>query len=277
MSPSWRDRVRIALAPRQVALVRFARGLRPRISGKRLVECAPGPVEAPWEGALLALPEALTAEDCRGAEASVVLSNHFVRYALVPWSDEVQDSQEEMALTRYCFASAYGDAAETWAFRLSPGKPRAPRMASAVDRALVESLREAFKAAGLRLASIQPYLMAGVNHWRAIFGGAPGWFALVEPGRLCCARFDRDGWQAVRTARLGADTAGDLTEWLDRERRLAGGADHSPRVLLHAPEAPELALPRESGWSVEPLRLQPRPGFSPFDDRRYATALTGCP
>ena len=40
--------------------------------------------------------------------ATVILSNHFMRYTLVPWRDELSDAEEELAYARHCFTKVYG-------------------------------------------------------------------------------------------------------------------------------------------------------------------------
>jgi len=60
---------------------------RKSIVEKSTVACDPGFGAQPWDGALAAL------KDCdTSLRATVVLSNHFVRYAIVPWSEALDSA-----------------------------------------------------------------------------------------------------------------------------------------------------------------------------------------
>ncbi len=85
----------------------------------------------PWRAALQALETELPRFADGRTVATVILSNHFLRYTLVPWRDELSDAEEELAFARHCFARVYGKAAEQWELRLSQEAPESPRLASA--------------------------------------------------------------------------------------------------------------------------------------------------
>ena len=83
MSRLWRDRLLVSLAPSSVALVRVAGRLRPRIIAKQVLDCDPAFGAEPWQGAVAALAAAAERLRAERVDATVVLSNHFVRYAIV--------------------------------------------------------------------------------------------------------------------------------------------------------------------------------------------------
>src|SRR5436190_11678999 len=140
------ERITVAVAPDQLTV------------GSRTIACDAAFGSEPWHGAIAAL---------RGVEwkdrvrVTAVLSNHFVRYALVPWNTALADPAEEEAYVRHHFAKIHGERAKSWALRWSAEAADAPRLASAIDTGLVQGLKECFPAKGrARLVSIQPYLMA---------------------------------------------------------------------------------------------------------------------
>ncbi len=275
MSPLWRDQIRIALCPDRIVLVKMARGRHPRIADKRIVPCSADAGEAPWQAPLAALKEALPAFAGKRADAVAILSNSFVHYALVPWSDHLADEEEEQAYVRHQFAKIHGDRATRWAFRLSPDAPGAPRAASAVDQRLLSALTTIVTERGLRLGSIQPYLMTAVNQWRQSFNGLTAWFALVEGGRLCLALFHRDQWHSLRTVKVGEHWPRELPLILDREQHLIDLAGLRQEVFLFAPEVSDLAMPADTGWSVRRLVLPAQPGFSPHSEAPFSLAMEG--
>src|SRR4051812_33983434 len=83
----WRDRIQVFLAPERVDLVRSYRGLRPRQVDRHAV-CERMPGVPVWEAALTQLKQ-LT-EDGAGAEISIVISNPFVRYAVIPPQSKIE-------------------------------------------------------------------------------------------------------------------------------------------------------------------------------------------
>lgn len=238
MSPSWREHWRVAMTPDALVVARFGRGLRPRLADGRVEPLKPPAPGAPaWQPAVEALAQVL-AEKARGARLTVILSNHFVRYLLVPWHDELTGPDERLALARHAFAQVYGDAAGAWTLRLAEGPWGGAAPAAAVDSGLLQAIEDAAQKAHVQLASVQPYWMAAVNQFRAELAST-GCFALVEPGKLCIGVYRNQSWQELAARRVspGADLAGLLTQELL-------GFDGAPtdRVLLHGAEE-DLPLP----------------------------------
>lgn len=244
MSHLWAEQIRIVLHPTQVVLCRIARGRSQRIIDKCVVPGTPRDNGTPpWRGALSALEVALPAFCTRKSEATVILSNHFVRYALVMNTDRVSTADEEQALVNHHFARVYGDASTRWNLIISRAeRPDRPRVACAVDRALTDALRALFPAKQPILRSIQPYLMAAYNQYRNQFQ-ASSWLVLVEDGILCLARLEERSWQSIKCIKIGINWRHDLAIQLDREAFLSGhtairDAKRVP-VIVFAPEYPE--------------------------------------
>lgn len=273
MSLLFPDRILIGLAPDSIALVRLQGALRPRASEKRTLACDPAPGTEPWRGALAALSGLAAEIGNDNARITVVLSNHFVRYALVPVSEALSSGAEEDAFVRYYFAKIHGERSKEWEVRLSRGPAGTARVASAVDSALVQAIRGAFPAGGkAKLVSLQPYLMSAFNRWRALFAGVRGWLLLVEPRRTCLARFDRGRVDAVRNTRGVFEDPARWAELFDRERLLAGPAETPEGVYVHAPRASKEAH-EVRGWTFRGLSLAPLEGLAPAEADAFAMAL----
>lgn len=281
MSPLLRDELRVLLGPDQVVLVRIGReltrrGLRNRVLAKEVVDCvttAGG--EAPWNAAVTALEAKLPSSAGRRTAATVILSNHFVRYAMVPWSEKLSDEAEELAFARHCFRQVYGEAAESWELRVSSGWTGARQLASAVDRRLLAGLRESFEKAGVALKSIQPYLMAVYNNCRTRLEGSSAWLVLHEPGCLIVALQRQGQLASVRTMRIGSDWHDSLPWILEREAFLAESDVMSDAVFLWAPGMEDAAQPATGPWQMRALQPVMRAGFIPEYESRYALAFSG--
>jgi hypothetical protein len=180
----------------------------------------------------------------RRCDVTVVLSSHYVRYALVPWSEALTSAAEEEAYVRHHFAKIHGERARSWALRASEAPNGAPRLASAVDKELIDALKAYFPPKGkARLVSVQPALMALFNRSRGAVPKAGAWLALAEPERACVALHMRGRWRAVQSAK-GAWLA--LLERL----RLSVEGESPELVLLHAAGVPVVEAP---GWKVQPV------------------------
>lgn len=220
MSRLFPERVVVELSPAEV-----------RVRDKRIA-CDPAFGAEPWHGALAALQSHPVTVRSR---VTIVLSDRFVRYAVLPWSGALAGAAEEQAYVRHHFAKIHGDKAKGWALRASPAPSGEPRLASAIDAALLEEIRKAFPKNGkAKLVSVQPQLMARFNAARALLPAEGAWLVLAEPERACVALHARGGWRSVQNAQ------GSWLALLDRERYRAAG--ETPNlVLLAGATAPAVA------------------------------------
>lgn len=252
MSLSWRDRCIAVLAPERVLLLRRRRGWN------RTYEVQ---ADAPCEGttpqaAVEALALLLAPPDQGPADLTVVLSNHFVAYVLVPWRAEVTTPSELATFTGICFDETFGP--EAAGRVLVTGSESAPsaRVAAALDSGFLHALRTAVASSRLRLASVQPYLGAAFN---GVMGALPRRdfiFVLAEPGRTCVLVAGGGQWRALRSTAGGAEPY-ELAALVEREAQLAGLSDEGmPPVFVHAPGRASLRLRPCHG--VEPRHIAPR-------------------
>lgn len=278
MLRSWRDRLLIGLAPAELTLARVTGGLRPKIVSRGALPCDPGFGTEPWQGAAATL--AGVAEKARGErlEVTVVLSNHFVRYALAPWNDALAGPEEELAFARHYFVKVHGERAKSWVLRVSDGMRGAPRVASAIDAALLEAIRGCFAKSGrARLASVQPYLMAAFNQRGGAVPPAGAWLLIVEAERACLALCAKGRWQALASAKGSFSAPEEWAALLDRERLRVADGDAVSTVLVHAAHDGGARWPQIGDWKFEPLAAPALGGYLPLEDGRYAMALAGAP
>ena len=190
----------------------------------------------PWANAV----QKLAGTDLPRARVTLVLTNHFVRYALVPWSDALSGPAEEEAFLRHHFVRVYGERAKGWSFRASPGSPR---LCSAIDTALLAGLRSAFAKKRAKLVSVQPGLMWLFNRARRSVPSSGAWIVRADADRVCVALCAAGRWQTVQ------NTRGEWLAVLERERHRIGGA--LPDLVLLDSTAPVANDAR--GWKLERL------------------------
>ena len=274
MSRLWPDRLGIALFPERLVLARASGGFRRRLLHKEIVALAPAEADMPaWQPAVDALAAKVAAGALANADVSVVLSNRFVHYAVVPFSDTLGSKDEELAFAHHCFARVYGSEADGWELKLSSAKPRKPRLACAVEQTLVEALNTRLSPLASRYRSLQPHLMASFNRTRAQLGEKAAWLVVAEPGLLCLALLQDGCWQSVRTIKVGADWIGELPGVLDREECLVDSQTECGRVLVFAPDGPQELMRQAGKWRIENLAPGLLPGMIAGADAPFSIAL----
>lgn len=268
MSRSWTETVDIALAPQRIALLRRQRFGRKILQSKVLDFGAENETAPLWQPALVALQRALADAIWQHARASVVLSNHFVRYALVAGAPGVSSAAEEAALVMHRFTTIFGAVAQTWAIRTSPAGGD-QLVAAAVDQALLDGLADAAQVADLKLVSTQPLLMAAFNRLRDGMRREPFWYVVLEPGKTCLAGFDGGDWRLLEAHRGASDPAVDLSRLIEQAVLTNDKSIKSNRVLVDAPHLQRLQLAKAGTWQfVDGKTLQ-----RGSNDRLYAMSL----
>lgn len=237
MSRLWRSEERVGLCPDRLVLASSIR-----------------PVARDPAAELRELPG--------DSRLAVVLSSHFVRYAVLPWSAALVSEQKWLAYARHTFTSTYGGAAAGWQIAVCPTGRRRPRIATAVDASLIESL-----SANPRVVSIEPYLIASFNARVGAFGDRTAWFVLQEPGRLTLSLFENGAWKLIRVRQASGTWRESLADVLDRELAACGEPDCD-----HAFACSEEALPERLGrYRVADVTL---PRGASLDARPRAMVLS---
>ena len=246
MLPLWSDKLQIVLTPERVTITRQNGSFKPREMVSNTMPCAaPEQGEHAWKPTLRALQTLLKQKDMSNTSATVLLSNHFVRYQLIGAQPDLSSHDEEQAFVRFSFAEIYGDEVNRWQLRWGSGLQLSPQVASAIDNAFIEQIESMLVVAGIKLNSLQPYLMAAFNYVRKFVDTNPHWFVLVEPGNACACFMHGGDWQLVHTSRLGADWATDLPRVLGREFQMVGPIGERSQMIVCLP-----------GY-IDPKRLAP--------------------
>jgi len=280
VSPWSRKELRVVVCPHQVALLPLQRtlslrGLRRTLYKPLTLSCDNASGAQPWHAPLRELETALPDFADGRTAASVILSNHYFRYTLVPWHAELADADEEMVFTRHCFTKVYGSEAQAWDLRLSREAPERPRLASAVDTALLDALRGVFAGAGITLQSVQPHLMTAFNGLRRHLRQPSAWFALLEPGNLCLALLHHGNWMQVRSLRIGNAWREELPLILEREAYLADNLEVPHDVYVWGAEPGDTALPESDPWQFHALAHPLNPDRAAAPGRCIAMAMAG--
>jgi hypothetical protein len=233
VSPLWRDEVAIYLAPRKLALVRRARGLKAGVVAATELAVPDGRVDD--VGPVLArLAEVLAEPTWRRAAARAVVADPWARYGIVPWPSTRLDAAGRLTHARYMLAESYGEAVADWTLSLSDGPPGRATVACAMPATLKGSLEDALAPAELALVSLQPQLIVAFNAWRRQLPADDAWFVSIDDGSLSAVHLCEGAWDRVHSARLSSDWIVEL-ERLQAFGRLTRAAGAPARMFVDAP------------------------------------------
>jgi hypothetical protein len=216
----WRKKhLRIGLGPDRLI-----------VSGAKAIDVPPG--SGGWDAAVKSLDEALAS--ARGGEASVVVADQFARYVLLPWNETLKTEEQWLALARHRFSGLHGARAAEWDVRVTATGPKGPRLACAVDLALIAALKGAFLARQIALISVQPFLVAAYNRIRRMVGNGSCWVVVEEQGRITLVLIRNGAWLAIRGRRCDERWRIVLPEILEREAAFLGLSEPCQRVIVCA-------------------------------------------
>ena len=248
MSRLWRDQIQIFLAPGRLDWVRLKRGLRPVQIARSTVFFEPVADVPIWNAALLQLEKVLT--EAAGTEVSMILSNHFLRYAALPPQNEITTPAEVKSYAEFRMREVYAERVDSWAISISDWSPFNGAVCAAIPSDLIMQLEQMIARHDGRIKVIEPYLASVYDRWQAQLKGDKIYLAVIENGRICIAITHHGKWQNVRNQRITHNAADDLLAALDQEVIWSGTKETTEFVYLFAPEHPEMTLPQESGWCI---------------------------
>lgn len=208
MSPLWRDRLIVGLAPHRLTAVRLGRGLQPHVVRQCEVRLDAEDSATPWRPGLAAFHELVRDAQWQTASVDVVLSSHFVRYAVIPGDPNAQTKEERAALGAVVFRKTFGTLCQDWTLTLSETRKGSSTLGAAIPGGLIAELRASIDKR-TRLRSIRPDLMDAFNRVAENVEGKAAIFVLVESGRITLGRIANGAWTSIvsRPTSIGDEEA----------------------------------------------------------------------
>ena len=248
------QRLRIELRPASVRVVRHVAFPRARAVPARPIAVEPEPSgreepAPPWRATVDALGLALREQRGRLPPVDLVVSDHFARYLLIPWSEGLVGDSERLAFAHLAFRDLHGQLADAWSLCLDEQPAGQASLACAVDQALASALHEVVARAGGRVVSLTPALADCINRHRSALKVPEFCFVAAEPGRISLAFHSRNGWQAVRSRRIDGLLPETLPTLLKQETAV-GGATGGGMLYVCADAMPDMAPFGVPGWRM---------------------------
>jgi len=122
-----------------------------------------------------------------------LISNHFVRYIVLPWQAGVVSRKEWIALAEHAFRESYGHVAEQWEVRVSLTRYGEQVVACALDQALIDSLHAVAVDNRWHINIIEPLFMTVLQNIR--LENEHAWLLLGEPERVLLAEYQDGEWR----------------------------------------------------------------------------------
>lgn len=262
MSQLWRDQIQVYLAPQRIDWVRLSHGLKPVQTEKVILSCEHMPEQSIWASPLQQLEQ--LAQHAAKTEMKVVVSNHFVRYVVLPPQSEISSPEEVYSYASFRMREIYGAQTDAWTLSVSNWDPIDGAICAAINRELLTGLEEITVRHGIKLIGVEPYLASAVDHWCQQLSGERTYFALVETGRLCVAVWLNGVWHSIRNQKILQSIPNELLAILDQEAILSGYKTSAEQVYVFSPEQPELAFPPDSGWQIIPIQTDQIPALAHY-------------
>lgn len=242
MSRWSRDRLRIALAPHALALLRH-RGRAEQAVASKIIACD----TRDWQSLMLLLEAELTDATWHAPRVEVVLSNHFVRYVITPPPGKALKQSEEAGLVSASLREIYGAEANDWRVRVLSQPPQEGLVGAAIDERLATRLAEIFTRLGFTHWTLQPLTTLAAAHPPR----TADWWVVAEPGWMCLYHVVSGYWRHLSAQAIDAQWASALPEMLDRAARMAGAvraAGQTQTVLIQTIGLDPITPPATSGW-----------------------------
>lgn len=255
MLPHWlklmKDELNVCIRPNSLILRRF-KGLPGNTTcvDQQKIVLKKTMTQAEIESGYLAkvLKDVLNVERWQAATATIVVANHLVRYAVIPWNPEIKTADEHQAYLHHFFISVYGDAVASWNKCQSPAAYGQNSLASAMPQALLQTVHDVFSPLMIRFESIQPYLMHVANQALEMIKKqhlqTACWLALIADGRLCLCLMIEGEWCWVKNVQQETDVVAQIDMLIQRERLMNNEMDKLIKkgrqlpMLVHWPGLP---------------------------------------
>ncbi|HEY3299303.1 MAG TPA: hypothetical protein VGJ90_00880 [Methylophilaceae bacterium] len=126
-----------------------------------------------------------------------MISNHFVRYGVLPWQEGIVARQDWLALAQHDFRKRFGAVADQWQVRVSLSGYGKSVAISAIDQALLDDLQALAQTQQWQIASIEPLLVSILNSKLSSKSDTAqnAWLVIAEPERVLLCETNQQEWQ----------------------------------------------------------------------------------
>ena len=289
MLPRWfkrlqQDELQVLMHPQRLTLLRIQRTVRhyfkPIVIANSVIDIDQEAINnaksasntEPWTHAITTLGEALKHKEWQGTAANVTLSNHFVRYATIPWNEHLSKPAEHQAYVSHCFNLVFGEQIKNWHLQAAAAAYGKASVASAIPQAMLTALHQTLQSANVAMHAVTPQLIPAINQCltqlnkplgknQRIFSAnnlhAVYCLVMIQQDRLCIALLENGDWLSVKNVTLDTDVSAQVSALIQRET-IHHNMLTKPTVLLYWPEHPNQSLNLQAHTVIKVQALQAR-------------------
>lgn len=256
----------VGLAPHRVTLAQQS-----LLGGVKIIGAAE-PSRPDWTAALAKLEELLPGS----AEGSlrVVISSHWLRYQLLPWTDLLAHRRDAVNVARAHFAQVYGSSMPLGRITLADQGWGKPMLACAIPEELEALIETNAIRFGMKLEAMVPDLHL-LDYLRPSKHNGSHAVLLGQPGLWILLAGEHGQTNSVRHHRFAGDPIVAADQLLRQEALRLGLVEGFGRVDWLYPEDCRLTPSREFPAPTYLPRLPSRRGFSPVDQGAFTFAVLG--
>ena len=166
---------------------------------------------------------------------TVIISNQFARYAVIPWDVDVVIESEQKALMEHCFNLIYGEHAKAWDLRMNIPDYGKSSLASGIHKSLLTILHDEFSEAGMQISAVSPQLVLAINQTlsqlKAQRKKPNFWLVAIQGGHVCLTLLVDGHWRAVKNVAIEADVSAQIQALIQREIVNSNVNDELPVML----------------------------------------------
>lgn len=254
MLPLFRKQLYVVIYPDRLILRGLGKGIRRTILLQNEIPCHPQPDAPNWQSALSTFEYWLASSEMKEADVTIILSNHFVRYSLIPDSTEVNSRDEARTLAKIIFEEIYGSPAKQWGFAIEEGVDGESRLIAAIDSDFLNKIVEVLKICSMRLSTITPYFVSVFNRFHRQISNSDCFFALIERDLMMLATFNKSNLTTIRRFALNSMLDPQFSTVLLREVLTSGLAMENVPVYFHVIDQSNIKLPDIDGVTIHLLQ-----------------------
>ena len=161
-------------------------------------------------------------------QLDIVLSNHFVRFNILEWRNDVVRAADWQALAKAQLAAVYGKVVDNWQINIDSQGYANPSVVCAIDKGFLQQLESIAEQAGCQLNSVTP----AFSHIASKFDkrvGEGDILLVSEPGRIIVGIKQAGCWQQVDVSVPMKDKQNQEADKM--LRRLLASLPKRPKVI----------------------------------------------
>lgn len=196
-----------------------------------------------WQASLNTLQRWITDTAPKRVRIDTVISDHFSHHLVLPWSPDLREDEEWLALAKARIDVTWGNA-ESWEVRIDRLRFESSCLTCAMPRDLRTQLLALERRPGVKVRSIQSNFTASFNDIATTVGTTATLIVVSERHSATIGSVHAGAWRYIRTLPITGDDASEIEKLVDRERLLLGlppdvtvvyklGTDASPSLTAN--------------------------------------------